>query len=220
MSTIAEVTLPASEFALHATLEAVPNVQFEIERVVAHETDRVMPFVWANGEEADREALNEALADDPTVENEVELAAFDEEWFYRMEWVADIRVVLHLLLEQEGTILNANGRNDEWHFRALFPDRESLSATYDFCKEEELTMAVESIYELDGEHRDEYGLTETQHETLITAVEDGYFDIPQEATLDDLAAELDISHQALSERLHRGHKTLIENALIVGRMGR
>ena len=37
--------------------------------------------------------------------------------------------------------------------------------------------------------------------------------------LDDLADELDVSHQALSERLHRGHKTLIQNALIVGRMG-
>lgn len=220
MSTIAEVTLPAAEFALHETLEAVPDAQFEIERVVAHETDRVMPFVWATGEGIDREALDEALADDPSVENVTELAAFDKEWFYRMEWVADIHVVLHILLEQDGTILNANGRNDEWHLRILFPDRESLSATYDFCTEEDLTMTVESIYDLDGEHRDRYGLTKTQHETLITAVEAGYFDIPQEATLDDLAGELDISHQALSERLHRGHKTLIENALIVGRMGR
>jgi predicted DNA binding protein len=220
MSTIAEVALPAAEFALHETLETVPDIQFEIERVVAHETDRVMPFVWATDEGIDRDALEEALADDPSVENVTELAAFDDEWLYRMEWVADIHVVLHVLLEQEGTILNADGRNDEWHLRILFPDRDSLSATYDFCTDEDLTMTVESIHELDGEHRDQYGLTETQHETLITAVEEGYFDIPQNATLDDLAGELDISHQALSERLHRGHKTLIENALIIGRMGR
>jgi predicted DNA binding protein len=220
MSTIAAVALPAAEFALHETLETVPDIQFEIERVVAHETDRVMPFVWATDEGIDRDALEEALADDPSVENVTELAAFDDEWLYRMEWVADIHVVLHVLLEQEGTILNADGRNDEWHLRILFPDRDSLSATYDFCTDEDLTMTVESIHELDGEHRDQYGLTETQHETLITAVEEGYFDIPQNATLDDLAGELDISHQALSERLHRGHKTLIENALIIGRMGR
>ena len=81
-------------------------------------------------------------------------------------------------------------------------------------------LVYESIYELDGEHRDEYALNETQHEALIAAVETGYFDIPRESTLDDLAAELDITHQVLSERLHRGHKTLIENALIVNRMGR
>lgn len=218
MSTIAEVTLPATEFALHETLETVPEVKFEIERVVAHDTDYVMPLVWATDEKADRETLDEALADDPTVENEETLVALNEECLYRMEWVENIQVVLHTLLDQEGTILNAGGRNDEWHLRVLFPDRESLSATYDFCDEENLALTVTSIYELSGENRDRYGLTETQHETLVTAVEEGYFDIPQKSTLDNLAAELDISHQALSERLHRGHKTLIENALIVGRM--
>ncbi|WP_233553897.1 helix-turn-helix domain-containing protein [Halococcus sp. IIIV-5B] len=111
---------------------------------------------------------------------------------------------------------NASGRNDEWKLRILFPDRDSLSATYDYCTEEALTLTVNRIHELDGEHRDEYGLTET----LVAAVEAGYFDIPQQATLDELADEIGITHQALSERLHRGHKTLIENALIIGRMGR
>ena len=107
MSTIAELNLPAAEFALSGTLEALPDSQFEIERVVAHGTDRVMPFVWATDEGTDRDTLTEVLADDPSVENVVELAAFDDEWFYRMEWIADIRIVLYVLLEQEGTILNA-----------------------------------------------------------------------------------------------------------------
>jgi predicted DNA binding protein len=219
MSTIAEVSLPAAEFALYETLETVPDVQFEIERVVAHESERVMPFVWATGE-VERERLDEALSADPSVESVTELATFDEEWLYRMEWVADIRIVLHVLLDQDGTILNADGRNGVWHLRILFPDRESLSATYEFCEGEGLSMTIERVYELGGESRDRYGLTELQHETLVAAVEAGYFDIPQQSTLDDLAEDLDITHQALSERLHRGHKTLIENALIVGRMGR
>lgn len=219
MSTIAEVSLPAAEFALSATLDAVPDVKFEIERVVAHESERVMPFVRATGG-TDRERLDEALSADPSVESVTELAAFEDEWLYRMEWVADIRVVLHVLLDQNGTVLNADGRDGRWHLRILFPDRESLSATYDFCREEDLSITVERIYELGGESRDRYGLTELQHETLVAAVDAGYFDIPQQSTLDDLADELDITHQALSERLHRGHKTLIENALIVGRMGR
>jgi predicted DNA binding protein len=219
MSTIAELSISASEFALATTLDTLPHMQFEVERVVAHESERVMPFVWATGE-TDRERLDEALSADPSVESVTELAAFDDEWLYRMEWVADIRIVLHVLLDQDGTILNADGRNERWHLRILFPDRESLSATYDFCQEEDFSLTVERIYELGGESRDRYGLTELQHETLVAAVEAGYFDIPQQSTLDDLADELDITHQALSERLHRGHKTLIENALIVGRMGR
>ncbi len=219
MSTIAELSIPAPEFALAVTLDALPHVKFEVERVVAHEGDRIMPFVWATGE-TDRESLDETLSADPSIESFSELATFDDEWLYRMEWVEDIRIVLHVLLDQNGTVLNADGRDEEWELRLLFPDRDSLSATYDFCQDEGLSMTVERIYELGGESRDRYGLTELQHETLVAAVEAGYFDIPQESTLDDLADELDITHQALSERLHRGHKTLIENALIVGRMGR
>ena len=219
MSTIAELSIPAAEFALADTLDAFPDAKFETERVVAHETDRIMPFVWATGD-IERDRLDEALADDPSVEEFTELAAFDEEWFYRMEWVEDIRIVLHVLLDQEATVLDADGRDGEWHLRILFPDRDSLSATYDFSQEEGLTMTVERIYDLNGGDRDRYGLTDLQHETLVAAVEAGYFDIPQESTLDELADDLDITHQALSERLHRGHKTLIENALVVGRMGR
>jgi predicted DNA binding protein len=219
MSTIAEMSVPAKEFALHSTLEALPDTEFEIQSIVARDSDRVVPFLWATSDHADQATVTEALADDMSVENILELAAFDDEWFYQMSWVEDIRIVLHVLVEHEATILNADGRNDEWHFRILFPRRESLSATYDYCQDENLSVKLGSVYALDNENRDEYGLTEPQHETLITAVEQGYFDIPQQVTMDDLAEQLDVSHQALSERLHRGHKTLIQNALIVGRMG-
>lgn len=47
---------------------------------------------------------------------------------------------------------------------------------------------------------------------VLTAVEDDY-GVPRKATLADLAADLDVSHQALSERLRRGHATLGQRAL-------
>ena len=219
MATIAEINIPADEFALHETLTAIPSIEFEIQSIAARKSDRVIPFLWATTENADQATLTEALSDDRTVENVIELAAFDDEWFYQMEWIENVRIVLHVLLEHNATILDADGRNDEWHFRILFPRRESLSATFDYCETENLPVEFGKVYALDNENRDEYGLTETQHETLIKAVERGCYDIPQQKTLDDLADELDVSHQALSERLHRGHKTLIQNALIVGRMG-
>lgn len=219
MATIAEVSIPADEFALHETLTAIPDIEFEVQSIAARKSDRVIPFLWATTENADQATVTEALSDDRTVENVVELAAFDDEWFYQMEWIKNIRIVLYVLLEHNAAILDADGRNDEWHFRILFPRRESLSATFDYCETENLPVEFGKVYALDNENRDEYGLTETQHETLIKAVERGCYDIPQQRTLDDLADELDVSHQALSERLHRGHKTLIQNALIVGRMG-
>lgn len=58
------------------------------------------------------------------------------------------------------------------------------------------------------------------NQNRVTAVnnytqEHGYYDIPREAQLEDIATELDISHQALSERFHRAIRSLIENTLLV-----
>ncbi|MFC7079618.1 hypothetical protein [Halorussus caseinilyticus] len=49
MSTIAQLGVPAEAFALRETLPRVPDVEVEAERVVAHDEERVMPFVWAAG---------------------------------------------------------------------------------------------------------------------------------------------------------------------------
>ncbi|PSP50724.1 hypothetical protein BRC67_09015 [Halobacteriales archaeon QH_3_68_24] len=56
-------------------------------------------------------------------------------------------------------------------------------------------------------------LTDTQFATLETALESGYYRVPREQTIEELATELDVSHQALSERLRRGHRTLVETVL-------
>jgi predicted DNA binding protein len=40
--------------------------------------------------------------------------------------------------------------------------------------------------------------------------------VPRETTLANLAAEIEVSHQALSERLRRGHGTLVERSLRPG----
>ena len=49
----------------------------------------------------------------------------------------------------------------------------------------------------------------------MTAWEAGYFETPREATLEDLASDLEISQQALSNRVRRGLNTLISNTLRV-----
>jgi hypothetical protein len=54
------------------------------------------------------------------------------------------------------------------------------------------------------------GLTDQQREALRTAYELGYFDIPRGATLEAVAAELDISASSLSERLRRAQTHLVE----------
>ncbi len=53
-------------------------------------------------------------------------------------------------------------------------------------------------------------LSASQLELLETAYEMGYFNVPQDATVAELAATLDISPSTLSERLRRVERTLCE----------
>jgi predicted DNA binding protein len=44
----------------------------------------------------------------------------------------------------------------------------------------------------------------------------GYVDVPRECSMDDIAAELDISANAVSQRIRRGSANLVSHALTVG----
>lgn len=217
MGVVVEAEIPADEFALWETGTAVEGLAFEIERIVAHDPERVMPFIWVSGEDADGERVQGALEGDPSTANVRLVAELDGEWLYQMDWIDSIQTLVQILVEEEGTILAAFGRDGMWHVRALFPEYGSLSRTYDYCTNNDLTFDVKRIYRLDEGKGGRFGLTEQQQETLEAAFERGYFEIPQEVTMDDLARDLDISPQALSERLHRGHKNLIKNTVMVGR---
>ncbi|WP_224333467.1 helix-turn-helix domain-containing protein [Haloprofundus halobius] len=215
MSTIAEVELPANEFALRQALASTPDAEFEIVRLAAHDADHVMPYVRISGLEAD--LITEALEADPSVDDAELLDDLGDELLYRMNWVENIRVIMHILLDEGGTVMEMHGQNDRWHLRILFPTRDALSATHEFCTEKGLTFSIKNIYDLkQSTGRGEFGLTENQYTALVEAVEHGYFDVPRGVTMSELAAKLGVSQQALSERLRRGHKALVESALRVG----
>ncbi|WP_435078162.1 bacterio-opsin activator domain-containing protein [Halococcus sp. AFM35] len=213
MSTISEVSVAAGTFALGETIERVPEATFDVERVVAHDADRVMPFVWASA--PDRDALENAFETDPSVENVERLSDLDGEWLYRMEWVSHVQFVIHALTEEEATVLDAESENGQWKLRLLFPDRDSLSRAYEFCQEHDIDIDVEAIYAMENERHARFGLTEEQAEALTAAFEHGYYEVPREFSVADLAEELDISHQALSERFRRAHGNLVANTLVV-----
>jgi predicted DNA binding protein len=214
MGTIAELNIPADEFALGPTFRELPDLEVEIERLVAHDHDRVMPFAWLTADDPD--ALEEALSADSTVESHELISRVDGDQLCRMEWIDSIEMVVHILLEEEGTILHARGEREGWNVRVLFPDRDSLSRTYDFADEHGLRFDVVRIYELDEERKGRFGLSDEQQDTLAAATKLGYYDVPRGITQAELAEKLGVSHQALSERLRRAQKTLNENTIIIG----
>jgi len=214
MATIVIGSVPTEELALAHTFETIPDVSFESERIIESGDDAVMPLLWAR--DADREPLEAAIDSDPTVNNVTMLADFSSERLYRMDWVDQVQLLLHMLTNSEATILDAHGRREGWRLRVMFPSRSHLSKTHEFCKDHGMAFTIESIREMDGKPAGRFGLTEDQYSALITAVEEGYYDVPQRRTLEELADEFDISHQALSERLRRGTESLVEDTLLIG----
>jgi predicted DNA binding protein len=207
-----EATLAAEQFALYETLTQYPTAEFDILRLVANGTGRAMPFVWAAGD--DLEGLPAAMNDDPSTEDVEVVTEFDDEYLLRMEWMAHTRVIHYILIEEDATIIDATGKNGTWQFRILFPEHDSVSTTYDFCDEYGIDLEFKRIYQLsDSFRRGQYGLSESQYETIVRAHQEGYYDVPRAVNLQELANRLDVSHQALSERVRRGHETLIANTL-------
>lgn len=217
VGTVAEVEVPVEEFALHETSTELGAVGFEVERVVAHDPDHVIPFVWVSGEDANEEAIEAALDADPSVQSSESLAAFNDEWLYRMDWGNHVETLVRVLVEEDGTVMAASGRDETWNLRVLFPERDGLSRTHEYCEDAGLTWDVKRIYRLDEGRQGRYGLTDKQQDTLTEAFERGYYEIPRGTAAKDLADGLGVSHQALSEQLRRAHGNLVKNAIVIGR---
>ena len=214
MATIVRGAVPATEFALQHSLESLPDLEVECERIVRSGDRAVMPLLWVRY--ADRDEVEAAFEGDPSVDNVTCLSDLDDELLYRMDWIDHVDLLLQMLTNAEATVLDAYGHRGRWKLRVLYPRREEFSTTHEFCTGHGLTFDVASIREIAGEPAGRFGLTEDQYRALVLAAQRGYYEVPRGATLGELAGEVGVSHQALSERLRRATGSLVEDALLVG----
>jgi len=213
MPTVVQATVPAEKFALHHTLSTVPGLSVECERLVLGGKKSVMPLVWMRG--TDRGTLNDVLNHDSTVESISYLSASDEnDHLCRIQWNDRVRHLLEMVTNGKATVLDIHSRGDQWYLRVLYPTRDHFSRTHNFATEHGFAIDVTSIRNTADKPDCQAGLTEGQREVLVQAAQQGYFDVPREVDLSGLAADCEVSHQALSERLRRGVGTLIENRLL------
>jgi predicted DNA binding protein len=176
------------------------------------------PLVWVAG--PDRRTVRRALETDPSV---TVVAGLDGEppfgdrtldegtddcWLYRLEFGARSKLFAQIVADGGGAVLEASGRNDRWSVQLLFHSRVAVSechAAFDRYGFHTEVTRISGSAALGGTQT---SLTDVQHETIHAAYELGYFHVPRQITLEELAAELDVFHQALSERLRRSHAAL------------
>lgn len=219
MSVIGEFTVPASKVAMQQTLEAAPEMSVEIERVVAHQSRTLTPYFWVRGGEMER--FETAIADDPSVSEATCLDVHENGTLYRAEWPPDVESVGQAYLQTGALILEATGRRDEWEFRLRFDTHEDVSSFYEYCREHDIPFEVNRIYNPTApKGGGQFGLTPKQREALVTALEADFYEIPQGATMTDVADEIGISQQSVSKRLRRAHGNIVSNVLTIDELSR
>jgi predicted DNA binding protein len=214
MSVIAEFTVPSDDFALHHALTSTPEMIVEIERVVATMEDKIMPYFWVSSLE--QSEFEDAFHEDESVKNITAIDKIDNGKLYRAEWTENVETIVYAYVEIGATILQAIARDEIWELRMRFDDHGKLSDFQEYCEENDISFELNELKEQEQPMASaQYDLTTKQRETLVTALEAGYYEVPQEVTMSELAEEMDISQQALSKRFHTGHRNLITSTLTI-----
>lgn len=206
MSTIAEFRIPAADTTLEATFDRLPELRVELEAAVS----RSQPCLWITG--ADRTAVETTFADDPSVETYDLLVEADDRLLYDVRFVEE-RTVCDRLLADGGSLLEGWGTDGWWQARVRYPHREQLCRAHDRLVERGVGVDLRRVTDVSPGSPSRTSLTVEQEEALEAALERGYFEIPREISMEELADELGISHQALSERLRRAYETLVNEEI-------
>ncbi|WP_254544357.1 helix-turn-helix domain-containing protein [Halomarina pelagica] len=212
MAVIAEISLSPSYFPLGSILNDAPDLAVEFERIVPLGSGS-LPLFWAKN--GDLEAFERRVEESGQVTELTALERFDNRVLYAAEWNETVRDFTDALTVTDAVVLQAQNRNESWDLRLIFPTHEHLSEFHNACLDGGISYSLGRVYTLSDPilESDPLDVTPEQRRALLLALERGYFDTPSQSTLSDLADELDISQQALSQRIRRGNKAILEHVL-------
>lgn len=212
MSVIVEFEVPASDFELGRILSVRGDSSIELEKLVPL-GEATVPLFWIHN--STRSAFLDAVRDQPTVTGAAEVDVFEDRALFTLDWNAEQDRLIGAIADNGGQILNAIGTADTWKIEARFPTRADLSAFAERYEGEGIRIELDRIYNPStGDTGPWFGLTEPQREAIILATRMGYYDIPRECSTQEVAEELGISDQAVTERLRRAIATLVEHAFL------
>jgi len=210
-----EFTIPTDAFTFGRSVSGDPNVTVTLEAVVPLGDGRI-PFVWATNENSGEfNQFEQHLRNSDVVKQAAALTRVGDSVLYRVDWKTGEETFLNGLSEADGAIVEGHA-NEVCSFTIRFKNHADLTRFHQFYQSHEYPVHIDRVYTLDEEPGRDFGfdLTPAQRETLVQAVENGYFGVPRETKLDEIADELDISRQAASERVRRGTEQVLRKALL------
>ncbi|MFC4551166.1 MULTISPECIES: helix-turn-helix domain-containing protein [Halorussus] len=210
---VAEVHLRHPDLVLSHTITAVPEVTVrpEYQSDISSGSHRL--FLSAVGD--DFEAFEAALLEDPTVADPLRVDTFPDRRVYRVDLAPDAKQFTDKIAELGGRVLDTHSENGGWYVQMRIPSREMLVEFREYCLAEDVTFRLKQLY---SPEPSELGyrttVSDDQREMLVTAFEEGYYDIPRGISQNELAEKLDVSPSAVSQRLRRATAELIGRTLV------
>ncbi len=198
---------------LKETREAVSGLVVEVEDLQLRSGRLPILVCWVECD--DFETIDEHLSTDPTIEWFEILATSSDRRLYRLmlSEEGESSLVYPVAVEHGITFLEVKSTDDSTHISARIPDRNVLFSFRKLLEDRGVSFRLKRIYRANDTGNTAYGVTERQREILLYAVENGFFEVPREITLEEIAAEFDISNQAASTLCRRGLANLLDHTL-------
>lgn len=212
MTFIAEVRLSHPDLALASTIETVPEATVTVAYpTVGGSGESWLLFAVRGGDHL--EAFDEALSEDPSVDDPLIVVGNDERRIYRVRLVTGL-LLSSVTAELAIHVLELRSQRGKWLVKLQASEREALVSFREYCTQRGLNFETDRLYTTDGgvavDRLDTVGLTDKQREALLAAYDAGYFATPRQTSLRELAETLGVSSTAVSNRMRGGTAKLIE----------
>lgn len=212
MATIAVFRFPPETIVIGRVFEAYPGATIEIERVIPI-GDGIRPYLWVEGITAD--AIHSLLSGTSGIEGVDFVDTFDGRSLLRCDCARGHGTLFDVIADCDVSLLAAKGGAEGWTLTLRGVESAAVTEFDRASREAGLDPDLRDLHE--ATHPSPTGtvhLTDRQRAALRLAYRRGYYEEPRETTLGDVAAELDISRQALANRLRRGYRTLIRRHVL------
>jgi predicted DNA binding protein len=212
MSVIVELEIPADAFELGRILLVDPDVRVELESMVPI-GEKAVPLFWVYDHSLD--TFEKTVRNHPSIERLTVVDSHEDRTLYALDWDIEGDLLFGGFQELDAHLTSASGGTTAWQFELRFPGHGALSDFREYCDDAHIPLEVLRVYNpTKPDLGPWFGVTESQREALVLAVEEGYYSLPRGISTAELASELGISDQAVTERLRRGIETLVSNALV------
>ena len=205
-----ELTTPV----LNATVERTPDADIQFVGSCTNASGE--PCVRYRVESVEPGEFEAGLDADATVASYNLLTEESGRFFYQISLSDDGRAasIVPLAGEYGGMFVDGYWSGGEWKLRLRFPNNSLFRGFVDACRSQDrISLVLRKISQGVSYDGSGIGLTPPQGEALKTALEQGYYEIPRRTSLAQIADQLGISDNAVSERLRRGMEYVLEREL-------